>query len=108
MLVFTNCLHTFSKLRLLFSKLYTKFSENAHTKCLTSPSKCNTAFKMPETHVRMKHLRQMAHLFHNNTLLDMPCKHCCCKSYIGLYLHFNTMLMSESESKEYTGNTNAM
>ncbi len=41
------------------------------------------------------------HFFHNSKCLDIPCKHCCSKSkalwsFIGLYLHFNTMFYSES------------
>jgi len=57
---FFNCLHTFLKLCLFFSKHYTQTlhtnPRTAHKKCLTSLAKWSTAFKLSQTHLKGKHL----------------------------------------------------
>jgi len=92
-------------------KTKSPFFKTIHTVLKTAHTNC----KMPHISFKMDHYIQNAintcqneafasnskHVFHNNKLLDIPCKHCCSKSkalwsFIGLYLHFNIMFYSES------------
>lgn len=95
--------HVFKTKSPFFKTLHT-ILKTAHTKCKVA----HISFKMQHCIQNAKNTCQNKafasngkHFFHNNKFLDIPGKHCCSKSkalwsFIGLYLHFNTMFYSKS------------
>lgn len=95
--------HVFKTKSPFFKTLHT-ILKTAHTKCKIA----HISFKMQHCIQNVTNTCQNEafasngkHFFQNNTFLDIPSKHCCSKSkalwsFMGLYLHFNTMFYSES------------